>query len=376
MSASIALGAFLISGTPGYRQAGVHHYARSLVHALAGLPTLAGAQLWISPTAASEVDAHARSVFRVRTASVSTESPLRRLWFEQTQLPALLHADSVSVYHGLGFVLPLRARLRRVVSVMDLSFLTHPETHRLFNRTYLRLFTRWSCLRADRVIAISESTRRDVLAHFGLPPERVVAIPLGVNPNIRPPNPAILAAFRQTHRIGERSIFYLGSLEPRKNLKRLVAAVAQLPSNTQLFIGGGLGWMYDDTLRLIQTLGVGERVTLVGHVPAAELPLWYAACAAFAYPSLYEGFGLPVLEAMACGAAVVTSNVSSLPEVTGDAALLVDPTETGQLADALTQILENGGLREALRGRAIRQAAGFTWQATAERTAAVYTAAT
>jgi glycosyltransferase involved in cell wall biosynthesis len=228
------------------------------------------------------------------------------------------------------------------------------------------------------VIAISEWTKRDIVQHFGVPAERVDVTPLGVNhDHFKPASPDVIAAFRQQHHIGDNAIFYLGSLEPRKNLSRLIEAFALLNTqqparHAQLFIGGSLAWKYDEVLAGIQQRGLSEQVKLIGRVSDDDLPKWYSACAVMAYPSLYEGFGLPPLEAMACGAPVVTSNVTSLPEVVGDAGLMVEPTDAPALADALQRVLCDAGLRDEMRRKSIQRAAQFTWHRTAQLTIASY----
>ena len=381
---NIALGAYLLSGTPGYRQAGVHQYAK---HLLAGIARTHAPNITalISPTARDEIS-NLQSLISFQEASRSTEDPWQRIWVEQVETPRVLREIKADLYHGLLNVLPLRAACPTIVSVMDLSFITQPQTHRWFNRTYLKLFARWSCRKAARIITISEHTKRDVVNHFGVAANRIDAIPLGVTENFKRLPDDTIAQFKQANQIGDQAIFYLGSIEPRKNLLRLIEAFAQLTHhsttqpitnnlithNPQLFIGGSLGWMYDDILARIQALGLGRQVQLIGRVAEDDLPKWYSACTVFVYPSLYEGFGLPVLEAMACGAPVITSNVASLPEVVGDAGLIIKPTDTLALAAAMQRVLSQPELQATLRTQSMQRAAQFTWQRTAQQTLACY----
>ncbi|GIV84355.1 MAG: glycosyl transferase family 1 [Candidatus Roseilinea sp.] len=377
----IVLGAYLLSGAPGYRQAGVHRYAQHLLRGIASVaarhPEVRFTAL-ISPTVAPQGLSTTDARLTFLPASRSTERPLSRILVEQTETPRVLRERRADLYHGLGFVAPLRAPCPAVVTVFDLSFITQPQAHKRANRLYLSLFTRWSCRRAARVIAISEWTKRDVAQHFGVAPEKVIAIPLGVDHDLfKPQPPEAVAAFKAQHGIGDHAIFYLGSLEPRKNLPRLIEAFSVLNaqssfSHLQLFVGGSLAWKYDEVFARIRQFGLQDRVRLIGRVSEADLPRWYSACAVMAYPSLYEGFGLPPLEAMACGAPVVTSNVTSLPEVVGEAGITVDPTDVRALAEALHRVLSDDALRAALRAKSLARAAQFTWQQTAERTVACY----
>ncbi len=372
----IVAGAFLLSGRPSYRQAGVHVYAREMLRHLPALaePQQARFTALVSPSARDQViGSHVQAVWR------DVESPLARIWMEQTALPGALQKLRADLYHGLGFVAPLRAPCPTVVTVFDVSFITQPRAHKLANRLYLSLFTRWSCRRAARVIAISAWTKRDLLRYFRLPPDRVDVTPLGVDhTHFKPLPPEQVAAFKVQHRIGDHAVFFLGSLEPRKNLARLVEAFRRLRHtlpDAQLFIGGSPAWHYGALLHAIATNEEAAGVHLVGRVGDAELPLWYNACAVTAYPSLYEGFGLPPLEAMACGAVVVASNTTALPEVVSDAGILVNPHDELAMTHALRVALTDQSLRQELATRAIARAQQFTWQRTAALTWESYRAA-
>ncbi len=338
----------------------------------------------ISPTARGELppltpagssSSRLQSRISIQVATHSTEHPLGRIRTEQLETPGLLRRLGADLYHGLAFAAPLRVPCPTIITVYDLSFITRPKTHKTLNRMYLSLATRWSCRHAARVIAISEWSRHDVVEFLSVDPARVDVIALGVDPRFHPGSQQELAQFKQANRIGVHTVFFLGSLEPRKNLPVLIDAFKQVLEavpDAELIVGGGRGWNYTSLFRHIQELGLDEKVRFLGPVPADDVPKWMNACTVFAYPSLYEGFGLPVLEAMACGAAVVASNVTSLPEVAGDAGLLVPPADTQQIAQALGRVLTDESLRATLRQRGLQRATQFTWRRTAEKTVESY----
>ena len=254
----------------------------------------------------------------------------------------------------------------------------HSEAFRAPHRRYLQAQVRRSTRRARGVIAVSEATKRDLVELFGLPPQRITVVYNGVDESFSLCPPQAAAEHRADNSQPARYILHLGTLEPRKNLARLVQAFARVRAHSagdpplKLVLAGGKGWSYDAIFTEVERLGLTEDVLFPGYIDDRALADWYRGAAVFVYPSLMEGFGLPVLEAMACGAPVVTSNISSLPEVAGDAALLVDPYNVEALADALLGLLDNDALAAELRARGLKQAARFSWSRTAEQTAAIY----
>jgi glycosyltransferase involved in cell wall biosynthesis len=232
--------------------------------------------------------------------------------------------------------------------------------------------------RARRIIAVSDATRVELLARYRLPSERVVVVPEAAAAEFAPPGPAALAAARDRYGLARPYVLFVGFLEPKKNLGTLLEAVARVRRRggwgpTELLVVGAPGWGPDPAQRA-RALGLDGAVRFVGPVPDADLPALYAGALAFAFPSLWEGFGLPVLEAMATGAPVVASNRGALPEVTAGAALLVEP-EAAPLAEALERLLADRTLRERLRAAGLARAAAFSWERTAQETLAVYRAA-
>ncbi len=370
----VGLNAHLLSLTQTYRGAGINGYIYEL---LRHLPQVAGDELRYTAYLHDSAFAAPEGLM-VNRSRWDTRRPWRRILWEQTRLARLTRR--LDLLHGLAFAAPLAAACPTVITVHDLSFLRFPAAFRPFNRLYLSLFTRWSTRRAARVIAVSESTRQDVIALCNVPAERVVAVPNGVSERFGPAEPAAVAEFRVRAGLPERFILFLGTLEPRKNITGLLDAyaLARKTSPTplpKLFIAGGRGWYYQTIFAHVAELGLTDDVIFPGFVPGEDLPWWHRAAEVFVYPSQFEGFGLPVLEAMACGTPVITSNASSLPEVAGDAAVLVGPRDATGLADALLRVLADPARRAQMRAAGLRQAACFSWNRTAAETVAVYRAA-
>jgi glycosyltransferase involved in cell wall biosynthesis len=302
-----------------------------------------------------------------------------RLAWEQLALPALVHRYRLDVLHSPHYTMPLRHSARSVVTFHDLTFVLYPELHQLAKRLFFPAMMRWTARHAQRIIAVSESTRVDLVRTLGVSPERVTTVLSAADADYRPTAPARVAEVcaRYGIRAGEY-LLYVGVLEPRKCIDQLVEAfgrIAPAANGLQLVIAGKRGWMYDQIFAQVAALGLEERVRFPGYVPRADLPGLYSGARAFVYPSRYEGFGLPVLEAMSCGTPVVTTNVSSLPEVAGDGALLVDPGDVTGLTAALARVVHDASLRRELSCRGQIRAANFSWERCAKDTVRVYEAA-
>ncbi len=298
--------------------------------------------------------------------------PLPRLWTHARLGPALM-GDRPDLLFVPAHVVPLLHPPRSVVTIHDLGYLAFPETHPARRRLELDLSTRWCLHAARRVIAISQVTRDDLVRHYGADPERIAVVHHGLGGAFRPLNdPEQLAATRARYGLDAPYFLYVGAIQPRKNLARLIEAFARAaPDDTLLVIAGRRGWLSEPIVRRAAELGLAHRVRFPGYVPDADLPALLGGALAFVFPSLYEGFGLPVLEAMACGTPVLTSATSALPEVAGDAALLVDPCDTDAIAAALNRLATDALLRADLRARGLERAAGFTWERCARDTLAV-----
>ncbi len=315
--------------------------------------------------------------FRVKQSSLPTWKPQVRIAWEQLLQPPTVLGERLDLLHSTSYVQPLICPTRSVVTMLDLSFLRMPESFNRWNRSYLSTMARITARRCDRILTISESTRQDVIRFLGVPPEKVQVTYLGVDPQFRPQeDQGLLSRFRAERGLPERFLLYLGTLEPRKNVERLVEAYARARRSHRiphkLVLGGAKGWLYERIFARVHELGLEDEVVFTSYIPYDELPLWYNCADIFIYPSLYEGFGLPPLEAMACGTAVITSSVSSLPEVVGEAALTVDPLNVDALADAIAMVLGDASLQLRLKTEGPRQAAHFSWKETAAATLRAY----
>jgi glycosyltransferase involved in cell wall biosynthesis len=285
--------------------------------------------------------------------------------------------NGVSLFHATEHLLPWLTRARSVFTLHDVAYQRYPHYHLLQNRLYLSLMMPRFLARADAIICVSEHTRRDALHYYPkLNPAKIHVIPEGVEPHFRPPAlPADLAPIRAKYGLPERFILYVGTIEPRKNLPVLLEAYAALRQHMPevgLVIVGGKGWLYESFFQTLKRLALEPHVILTGYVPEADLPLLMACARVFAYPSEFEGFGLPPLEAMACGVPVACSNASSLPEVVGEAGLLLSPHDAHGWQAALYNLLTDDDLRADLRERSLARARQFTWQKAAQQTLEVY----
>jgi len=276
----------------------------------------------------------------------------------------------------MAFVGPLASPCPLVVTIFDLSFLRYPQAFRLGNWLYLRLFTRVSARRARRIIAISKHTKADITHWLGVPPERIEVVYCGVEERFHSLPAEEVLAFRRKKGLPEQFLLHVGTLEPRKNLSLLLRAYARLRAAggnpPPLILAGARGWMCEGLFSQVEELGLGDSVHFPGYVRPEELPLWYNAATCFVYPSLYEGFGLPPLEAMACGTPVLSSNAASLPEVVGDAGLLLDPVDEEAWAHELARVLSRPELQRELAERGLDRARRFNWRRAAEETVQVY----
>ncbi len=368
---TIGLLATLLSTAPNYRGAGIHQYSSRLLAHL--------------PQQAPQYDYHAFVMDRAYSppAGVSVQRPAwlpanppgRILW-EQTG--AAWASRKLDLLHGFAYALPLASRTPAVVTVHDLTFILFPQAFPKSKQRYLSAITARSCRRARIVIADSQATARDLQRHIDIPAAKIRVIYTGVDERYQPLPAEQVEAYRRQKGWPQRFMLMVGTLEPRKNHLTLIEAYARYRRSARrplpLLIGGGKGWHFQQIFRRVQALGLENAVHFLGFVPWEDLPWLYNAAMLFVYPSRYEGFGLPVAEAMRCGLPVITSDVSSLPEVAGAAALTLSPDDPDALAAAMLHLLEEAPERlETMRALGLTQAARFTWERTAAQTADVYT---
>jgi glycosyltransferase involved in cell wall biosynthesis len=364
----IGINAHLLSGKAGYRSAGIHGYiAGTLAHLHAAAPD------WRFTVMVGRDNGLTFDGLTMRRAGLDTESPLRRILWEQVAQPMQL--GEFDLLHSMAFVSPLLLTKPSLVTVYDLSFIHYPQVLSAARRLYLRLFTALSCQRARRVIAISHSTARDLTASLGIPAEKIdVAAPGYDSAAYRPLPPAEVTTFKRAKGLPERFWLFLGTLEPRKNLVTLIEAYAALApaDRLPLILAGGKGWDYQPIFDAVERHGLQSAVQFPGYLPFAELPFWYNGADCFLYPSVFEGFGLPALEAMACGTPVIVSDASSLPEVVGTAGICLPPRDVSAWTAALQRAAQDSGWRESARARGLVEAARYSYAETARVHVASY----
>ena len=302
---------------------------------------------------------------------------LRRRIRDKLGVPEALEAliGPVDVYHATNYRLthPVR-QAKQVVSVHDLTVVLFPQWHPAKRVREMRAGLQASAVMADRLIAVSQATKDDIVTHLGVDPARVAVVPLAVDESFRPlPADEIDAALAPLGLQRGTYLLFLGTLEPRKNVGRLLDALVTLDDAVgPLVLAGADGWGNDELRPRIAALSQRGRVRSLGYVPERLRAPLLGGARIFVYPSLYEGFGWPPLEAMACGTPVVTSNVSALPEVVGDAAVMTDPLDVDGLAEAIRRLWNDEGLRDTLRARGFVRARRFTWDLTARLTLDAY----
>ncbi len=385
----IAINAQLLSLSQNYRNGGISRYIRYLLSAIANQPGPHEYTIFVngqdvidhlSQIVGKDISARSGTSHIACISETWPESrPVSRVAWEQLKLPGLLRDKGIDVFHSPANVLP--ERLPRtcagVVTLHDLAFLRYPHVLTRSKRIYHRTFTMRSLRRATMIIANSNSTKQDAIELAKIPAQRIRMVYPCIEERFS--NVILdeeILSFRQSHGLNNGYLLYLGTLEPRKNITTLIEAYAQLRKiygqEQKLVLAGGKGWLFDSIFQKVQELGLESEVLFPGFVSNAEQLLWYHAASVFVYPSIYEGFGMPVTEALACGIPVVTSNVSSLPEAGAALALTIDPHNSEAMARAIHKALTDETIRKQCQTQASHIRQLFSARRMAEETISVY----
>jgi glycosyltransferase involved in cell wall biosynthesis len=356
------------------RPVGAGRYMIHLVRALAEMAEGDDLLIFAQPHARQWIDLPSSPGLKLVLAPEM--SPSRRLFWEQTSLPRLVQRAGLDLLHSPHYTRPYFLSCASVVTLHDMTFFLFPHLHTIARRFFFPIAIRLSVQRADRLIAVSESTRRDAMRILNIPPAKIFTTLLGVSPDFRKvSDPNILEAVRQRYHLPEEFILSVGTIEPRKNLLFMLNAYSSLSRKQAcppLVIVGPTGWQFGPIFQRINQDGLRGKVQLTGYISDLDLPIVYNLAKVLIYPSQYEGFGLPPLEAMACGTPVITTNVSAMPEYIDDAGILISPQDEDALIDALNEILSRPDLQQRLSCQGLARASKFTWKQTAQETLKVY----
>ena len=375
----IGINAQLLSYSQNYRNGGVSRYIRFLLTELARQPGEHEYTIFVNGQDVVERLAAYHPRITWAPVSWSEERPAARVAWEQFTLPSLIRQKHIDVLHSPVNVLPafLPRSCAGVITLHDLAFLRFPHVLTRPKRLYHRTFTMRSLRQATMIIPVSDSTRQDAIELAGVAANRLHTVYPCIDPRFADEiDEGKLTAFRQKYGLEGGFVLYLGTLEPRKNIITLIEAYARLRKTHQrtekLALAGGKGWLYEEIFDRVRQLELESEVCFPGYVADEEQALWYHAAGAFVYPSLYEGFGLPVAEALASGTPVVTSTVSSLPEAGAGIALCVEPQDVEAMAEAMYRTLTDQEYRQKCRTMASDVAEQFSARRMAEQTIAVY----
>lgn len=354
------------------QRTGTEHYSASLLKAMSELPEAAArpTTLYVNT---SDIHAAAHNLgFALPPKWRIKAIPFPRLWTH-------IRLSWEMLRHGPGalfvpsHVVPLWHPRKTAVTIHDLGYLAYPQAHKRLSRFYLHISTWFSARSARRVIAISEATKRDLIKHYGIKPGKIEVIYHGRDPIFAPvSDQATLSQTAAKYGVSQPYCIHVGTLQPRKNIGVLVDAWKLLRDTTQnppqLLLAGKKGWLYNSLFEQVNSYNLGDLIKFADYVERDDLPALYSGALALTFPSLYEGFGLPALEAMSCGTPAIAANATSLPEVVGDAGILLGPNAAPVWAEAVKQLQASAQLRKELTERGLQQASKFTWEKCAQET--------
>ena len=354
--------------------AGIGHYTSSLIKALASIDGKNEYYLYYG--AALRIRKEKLPDFgnpRFHNKFIRVPGKIFRPFAERMHIiPIGAFFSGYDLFHGTNYYAP-SIKIPRVVNIYDMSYRLLPDC---FTERRLRDINRKvtaSAYDCDLIITGSLSAKRDIIRFLGLPSKKIVVIPNGVDERFRPVNDkGKISSIREKYNLPDKFILFVGTIEPRKNIELLIEAFSRLKGEYKLVIAGAFGWKFEGVQKKVRVLRLRGQVHFTGYIPDEDLPLVYNAATIFVYPSLYEGFGFPPLEAMASGVPVVTSTSSSLPEIVGDSGLSVDSHDVEGLKNAMKRLLDDEGLRKELRGKGFLRAKKFSWEECAKRTLEVY----
>ena len=357
---------------PSKLKAGVGNYVTNLIRELANLDTSNTYLIYTSKENKKYFKTNNKRLIIKDIGLFSLNKPIRVLW-EQLVLPFSLLWNKIDVLHSPGFVCPIIKTTKSVVTIHDMTFFSHPKVHTFFKRIYFPLMITLSLWVSNKTISVSNNTTKDISKYVRINKKKVSTIYESFNQLSMPEHTSTDEFLRNRYNIHSKYLLFVGTLEPRKNIKSIIIALSKIKDKkVKLVIVGGKGWMYDDLFSVLKKLKLEDRVIFTGYVPDEELGSFYRNAEGFIYPSFYEGFGIPILEAMYFGCPVITSNISSMPEVAGDAAILINPKSINELTDAIDTLLSNAKLRKDMIKKGLSNVKRFSWERMARETLNVY----
>ncbi len=313
----------------------------------------------------------------IQQVNFNSQNRFKRVYFENFALANYFKKNQFNLYHSTSYVLPISWKYTSVLTVHDLIALDYPEFCHTKNRTYFKFYLPLSIKKATKIIAVSNTIKKDIIKHFNIPDNKIEVIYHGISKRFKKVTESkVLNKVQEKYRLPEKFILFVGNIEPKKNLVRLLMAYNQLKKNNniehKLVIIGKKAWKYKSVFKTLKVLKLDNDTFFPGYIPENDLPVFYSLADLFVFPSLYEGFGSPPLEAMACETAVLVSNTGALPEITGGKCLQVDPYSVDDLANGMNLLIHDVKLRQETIEKGKKWVNQFTWEKTTKSTIKIY----